>query len=235
MRAKDVMSPNVMTIERDASVLQAVRLMLQRRISGLPVVDRAGELVGIVTEGDFLRRAELGTERRRSRWIELLLGPGMLADDYVHASGRKVHEVMTSEVHGVTEEAPLRQVVDLMERNHVKRVPVLRGRKPVGMITRANLLRALAGISREPTPALSDSAIREMLLDQLKSQPWAPATGIGIAVSDGVVKLTGTILDDRQRDALRVVAENIPGVKSVEDELAWVEPMSGMVVEAARK
>src|SRR5690348_15861135 len=120
MRAKDVMSPNVVTIERDAAVLQAVRLMLQLHRSGLPVVDQTGELVGIVTEGDFLRRAELGTERRRSRWIELLLGPGALAYDYVRASGRKVHEVMTSEVQGVTEDAPLRQVVDLMERRHVK-------------------------------------------------------------------------------------------------------------------
>src|SRR2546423_14460755 len=107
MKAKDVMTPDVLTVDPDASVLEAIRLMLQRRISGLPVADASGTLVGMVTEGDFMRRAELGTERHAPRWWEFLAGPGRLASEYVQAKGRNVGDVMTSEVHSVGENTPL--------------------------------------------------------------------------------------------------------------------------------
>src|SRR5215475_4213427 len=139
MKAKDVMTRNVISIASDASVLEALRLMLQHQISGLPVVDRAGRVAGMVTEGDFLRRAETGTQRRRPRWLEFLVGPGRLASEYVHTSGRRVDDVMTSEVHSVAEDAALDDIVRLMERYQIKRVPVLRGDKLVGMVTRQNL------------------------------------------------------------------------------------------------
>lgn len=234
MRAKDVMSSGIITVGSESPVLQAARLMLQNRISGLPVVDSTGRLAGIVTEGDFLRRSELGTQRRRARWLEFLMGPGKIAGEYAHAGGRKVDEVMTPEVHTVTEDTPLSDVVETMERYHVKRVPVVRGEKPVGMVTRANLLRAFAAAAHEfPPPLTSDSAIREALMATLKQESWAPAAAMDVSVADGVVTLTGVILDNRQRTALHVAAENIPGVKKIDDRLVWIEPMSGMVLDAA--
>jgi CBS domain-containing protein len=232
MKAADVMTPSVISIAPDAPVMQAVRIMLQHHISGLPVVDAGGGLVGIVTEGDLLRRVELGTQRRRSRWLEFLIGPGQLADEYAHASGRKVSEVMTRDVQAVHEDTPLDEIVQLMERRRIKRVPVLRGKSLVGIVTRANLLRALASFARELRPAAGDDrTIREQLLAELKKQPWAPVALIDVQVRNGIVQLWGAIGDERQREALHVAAENIAGVKDIDDHLVWVEPTSGMVIE----
>ncbi|TMI99641.1 MAG: CBS domain-containing protein [Alphaproteobacteria bacterium] len=233
MKARDVMTRDVITVAPDASVLEAIRLMLQRRISGLPVVDASGALVGMLTEGDFMRRAELGTERHAPRWWEFLAGPGRMASDYVHAKGRNVHDVMTGEVYSAGEDTPLTEIVDTMERRRIKRVPVMRGGKLVGIITRSNLLRALAGLSHATAPASAgDAAIREALVAELEQQSWAPLAGIDVVVAEGVVSLSGAIFDERQRHALRVAAENLPGVKKVEDHLVWIEPMSGTVIEA---
>lgn len=231
MNASDIMTTNVVSVTPDSSILHAARLMLQKNISGLPVVTSAGELVGMITEGDFLRRAETATQRHRSRWIEFLLGPGKLAEDYVRSSGRKVQEVMTPEVLTVAETAPLQEIVQLMERHRIKRVPVVRGGRVIGMISRANLLRAVVKLSQAAesiTPA--DKEIRDRLLAELKKQPWAPIALIDVGVKDGVVKLSGALTDEREREALRVAAENIPGVKKVVDDLVWIEPVSGMMV-----
>ena len=141
MKAKDVMTPHVLSVAPDASISAAARLMLQNRISGLPVVDGSGKLVGMVTEGDFLRRTEIGTQRQRARWIEFLIGPGRLADEYSRSSGRSVSDVMTHD------DASLEDIVRVMERHHVKRVPVVEEGTVVGIVTRANLLHALAGIA----------------------------------------------------------------------------------------
>jgi CBS domain-containing protein len=233
MKAMDVMTREVVSIAPDASVLEAVRLMLQHKISGLPVVDAAGKLQGILTEGDFLRRTETGTERKRSRFVEFLLGPGRLAEDYTHASGRKVEEVMTLDVYTVSEDAPLEQVVHLMERHRIKRLPVVRDGKLIGIVTRANLMRAVANLALAAHPvAASDATIREQLIAELKKQRWAPVGLIDVVVKDGVVKLSGALTDERERQAIRIAAENIPGVKKVEDHLVWVEPNSGVVLEA---
>lgn len=234
MKASDVMTRNVVSVAPDASVLEAVRLMLQHRISGLPVVDAAGNLQGIVTEGDFLRRAETGTQRKRSRFVEFLLGPGRLATEYSHASGRKVDDVMTLDVRTVPEDAPLEQIVHIMERYRVKRVPVVQGGKIVGIVTRANLMRAVATLALAAHPvAAGDAAIRERLIAELKKQPWGPAGLIDVVVKDGIVKLTGALIDERERQAIRIAAENIPGVTKVEDHLVWVDPNSGVVIEGA--
>ena len=235
MNAVDVMTRDLVSIRPEASIMEAIRLMLQHRISGLPVVDATGRLQGIVTEGDFLRRAETGTVRKRSRWVEFLLGPGRLATEYAHASGRKVSDVMTPDVHTVAEDAPLEQVVHLMERHRVKRIPVMRGDTVVGIVTRANLMRALAGLAlAAQPPAPGDAAIRERLLAELKKQSWAPVGLIDIAVKDGVVKLSGALTDERQRQAIWIAAENIAGVKKVEDHLIWIEPNTGVIIEAPK-
>lgn len=190
----------------------------------------AGALVGIVTEGDFLRRIETGTMRSRPPWLEFLLGAGRLADEYTHAAGRLVGEVITPDVTTVTEDTSLDNIVDLMERHRINRVPVVRGLQVVGIVTRRDLLLALVGqhVADHPV-ARDDQTIRDHLLRELERQPWAPGS-IGV---DGMVTLTGVILDDRQRGAIRVAAANTPGVKSVEDQVAFVEPMSGMVIPPA--
>jgi CBS domain-containing protein len=230
MKVGDIMTREVITVEPDASILEAARLMLQHKISGLPVVNSSKDLVGVVTEGDFLRRRETGTERHRPRWLEFVIGPGKLATEYTHESGLKVHEVMTEEVQTVTEDAPLDQAVHLMERYRVKRLPVVRGRQVVGIVTRSNLVRAVVRMAHEARPiSASDEDIRVRLVGELKKLPWAPA--IDVAVKDGVVKLSGVLLDERQRAALRVAAENIPGVKNVLDDLVWIDPYSGIILD----
>jgi CBS domain-containing protein len=233
MKAKDVMTPHVLSIAPDASVSAAAHLMLQNRISGVPVVDESGKLVGIITEGDFLRRSEIGTQRRRPRWIEFLVGPGRLAEEYAQSSGRRVIDVMTHDVRAVDADASLEEIVRTMERHHIKRVPVVEGGKVVGIVTRANLLHALAGIADEIAPSSSDdTAIRQQIYAEMKRQTWAPVGLIDVTVRKGVVQLSGALTDERQRQALRILAENVPGVTKVEDHLVWIEPGTGMVIEA---
>ena len=233
MNAADVMTERVLSVGPDTAIIEAVRVMLDNNVSGLPVVDGSGRLLGIVTEGDFLRRAETGTERRRPRWLEFLLGPGRLAADYVHTHGRKVEEVMTRDAVSVTEDASLDAIVRLMERRRIKRVPVLRAGKLVGIVSRANLLRALASVAGELRPAAaSDAELRRLVLTELEKQPWSSGNAINVVVRNGIVQFWGVISDDRQRDALRVMVENIAGAKGVTDNLIWVEPMSGLVIEA---
>jgi CBS domain-containing protein len=236
MHAKDVMTPIVISVASDAPISTAARLMLQNKISGLPVVDKSGKLVGIVTEGDFLRRAEIGTQRRRARWIEFLIGPGQLADEYSRSSGRSVSDVMTHNVHAVNVDASLEDIVRIMERRRVKRVPVVAEGKIVGIVTRANLLHALAGIADEIAPSSADdTAIRDQIFAEMKRQTWAPIAMIDVTVRKGVVQLSGALTDERQRQALRILAENIPGVKKVQDDLVWFEPETGMYLEAPEK
>ena len=232
MKASDVMTPDVISADPDATVLQAARYMLQHHISGLPVIDKTGTLVGILSEGDFLRRRETHTDRRRSRWLEFLMGPGKLASEYTHTHGSRVSEVMTTKLHTISEDTPLEKIVEMMEKYRVKRVPVLSGKKVVGIVTRANLMHAMVSLARgEPKAATSDAAIRQELLRELKNEKWALASMINVVVHGGVVELWGMIVDDRQREALVVAAENIRGVKEVKDHLSWVEPTSGVVIE----
>jgi len=228
MRVKDAMTPNVICVGADEPVLKAARLMLQNRISGLPVVDKDGELVGMVTEGDFLRRGELGTQRQRPKWLEFIVGPGKLAQEYTHSSGRKVEEIMTPDPWTIGENETLEAVVDTMERHHVKRLPVTRGGRMVGIVSRANLMHALASLSRDvpaPPPG-GDSAIRDKILAAIAKQDWAPR--VNVIVKNGVAELHGVITDDRERAGLIVATENVPGVKHVRDHLVWVEPISGV-------
>lgn len=233
MKAQDVMTRDVISIGPDATVLQAARLMLQHHISGLPVLDDNDNLVGVLSEGDFLRRRETKTERQRSRWLEFIMGPGRIAAEYSHSHGNKVSEVMTTDVQTVEQDAALEDIVEVMERRRIKRVPVVCGGQMVGIITRSNLMRAMVSLARKvETSATDDASIRERLLDEIKREQWAPAATVNVVVHDGEVELWGLITDERQRQALKVAAENIPGVKAVKDHLAWIEPNTGLAVEA---
>ena len=233
MNAADVMTRNILSVGPASPVVEAIRLMLDNRVSGLPVIDEAGQLVGILTEGDLVRRGETGTERHRPRWLEILMGPGRLASEYVRTHGRKVEEIMTRELLSVAPETPLEDIVELMERHRIKRVPVLEGEKLVGIVSRADFLRALARrLEEQSAVAASDEEIRERILAELAKVSWVPRDGLGITVENGVVDLNGVILDEKEREALRVAAENVPGVKAVEDHLVWVEPVSGTIIDA---
>jgi CBS domain-containing protein len=232
MQVRDVMTRNVISVRASQSVLEAAELMLENRVSGLPVVDAAGALVGVVTEGDFLRRGEIGTQRQRPRWLEFLLGPGRLAAEYVHTTGRTVEEVMTPDPVTVSEDDSLETVVELMEHRHVKRLPVLRNGRIVGIVSRANLMDALTENARYAHgPAADDGTIRDRILAAIAGANWAPR--INVAVHGGTAELSGIITDERERKALIVAAENVAGVKEVHDHLVWVEPMSGVAIPSA--
>jgi CBS domain-containing protein len=237
MNAADIMTRKVVSVDAETTVAEAARLMLQHRISGLPVIDQSSTVVGIVTEGDLLHRAELGTERRRRRWIELLIGPGRLAGDYVDAHARKVGEVMTEPVVSVAPQTELRDIVRLMEARHVKRVPVVENGRLVGIVSRANLVRALIRRLADEAAAtaqggFSETKIRADVLEIIEQEPWGPRCSVTVAVENGVVDLRGAITDERERTALKVAAETVPGVKAVHDHLVWVEPTTGLALPA---
>lgn len=230
MNAAELMTSPAVTISVDATIDEAVRLMLADRLSGLPVVDGSDRIVGVLTEGDLLRRVELGTERKRPRWLDFLFGSGAEARDYVHAHGRRVSEVMTESPTCIGERAPLSEIVDLMEKRRIKRLPVTREGRVVGVVSRADVIRALA--SRKVTTApTSDRDIHDQILAGFRTQTWGPVSLVGVDVDHGEVTLSGAILDERERDAIRVLVENTPGVTRLHDNLAWVGP-EGLYLEA---
>lgn len=232
MRAHQIMTHHVITVSPETSVFDAANTMLKNRVSGLPVLDASGALVGIVSEGDFLRRSEIGTQRKRSRWLQFFVSPGRLANDFVNESGRKVEDVMTRDPITVSEETPLEVLVSLMEKNGIKRLPVLRNSQLVGIVTRSNLLQALASMAKEiPDPTADDDHIRDRLLRTYDAAEWRPI-GLQLAVRNGVVHLHGLIGDDRARRAAIVAAENTEGVKEVHDHICLVDSWSGYYVES---
>ena len=230
MKAADVMTRSVVSIRPNASIAEMIKLMLDNRISGLPVIDDRGDLVGIITEGDCLRRTETGTERKRPRWLEFLTGPGRLADEYIHTHSRKVADLKTRTPVTVADDTPLEEVVHIMETRRIKRLPVLRDGKVVGIVSRANLLQALAAVaSKIPPAAADDAAIRDQIIAELGKQPWLPE--FNVTVRDGTVDLWGAVFALHEREAAIVAAENISGVKKVRSHFAWVDPHSGMVIQ----
>ena len=232
MRAHQIMTRSVITVTPDDTILAAAKLMLERHVSGLPVVDTAGRLVGIVSEGDFIRRSEIGTQKKRGRWLKFLLGAGEAATDYVHEHGRKISEVMTRDPLTITEDTPLDEIVTSMETNGVKRLPVMNGSKLVGIVSRANLLQAVAGLARDITdPTADDDHIRHRIIAAVENNDWSPF-GLNVIVRDGIVHVSGVITEERSRQATIVAAENIAGVKKVHDHLCWVDTMSGMYLES---
>jgi len=238
MNVADIMTRQVISVTPQTTIAEAAQLLLDNRISGLPVVDPGGAVVGIVTEGDLLRRVETGTQRRHSHWLEFLIAPGRLAREYTDANARNVGEVMSAEVVSVTPGDALPEVIRLMEHHHVKRLPVIEAGRLVGIVSRANLVRALLRNLAEPPgnaagdAVAGDADIQGRIVAEIARQPWGPRASVDVRVKDGTVELYGTITDERERTALRVLAENHPGVKAVLDHLVWVEPVSGLVIPA---
>ena len=232
MRAHHIMTKDVITVTPHTSIEEAAKIMLQTHVSGLPVMDDTGKLVGIVSECDFLRRSEIGTGRKRPAWLQFLVGPGLAAADFVHERGRKVEDVMTEDPITVDEQAPLEELVRLMEKKGIKRVPVLRGNTLTGIVTRSNLLQAVASMAHEiPDPTADDDHIRSRLTRLVNATDWRPI-GFEVTVRHGVVHLHGIITTDKARQATIVAAQNTAGVKEVHDHLCLVDSYSGFYVES---
>ncbi|TPN50288.1 CBS domain-containing protein [Mesorhizobium sp. B1-1-9] len=231
MQAEAIMSKPVICTDPSASIAEVAGLMLSRKISGLPVIRGDGTLVGIVSEGDFLRRGELGTQQKRSRWLELLVSPGKAADEYVRANGRRIEEVMSDNVVTASPAACLPEIVDLMMHHRVKRIPIVDDGSVVGIVTRSDILRALVRVLPGAEPAVTDDQrMRQNIIAEFAKQKWATKALINVVVDEGVVKLSGAILDERERQAAIVAAENVAGVRFVEDNLFCADPVSVILV-----
>lgn len=234
MRALDVMASSVLTVTPDTTIDVAIDLMLHHHISGLPVLDDDGKLVGILTEGDLLRRVETGTgDRKRSRFMEFLLGPGREAQSYVSEHSRRVGDLMTAEVVTVPPATPLEAVVQLMEERRIRRVCVMDGSRLAGIVSRADLLRALSQkLAALPHHPVTDDGIKATLLAELGAAKWVNCSNIRVDVRDRQVTLEGFIYDERMRQALMVAAQNVDGVKGVVDQLVWLDTTTGLSVPA---
>jgi CBS domain-containing protein len=232
MRAHQIMTKAVIAVTPHASIEDAARIMLQNHISGLPVLQDNGRLVGVVSESDFLRRGEIGTARKRPGWLQFFTGPARSAIDFVRERGRKIEDVMTPDPITVAEDTSLEELVRLMEKNAVKRLPVMRGEELVGIVTRSNLLQAVASMAPEiPDPTADDDHIRSRILRQVNATDWRPI-GFEVTVRHGVVHLHGIITNDHARQATIVAAENTAGVTEVHDHLCFVDTYSGFYVES---
>jgi CBS domain-containing protein len=221
MKASDVMVTNVITVTPDRTVMEVAEILLSNRISALPVVDTTGTLIGVVSEGDLIRRAEAGTEHARSWWLRLLMGREALANEYVREHSRNVADVMTRRVITASPDTPVAEIAGILERNGIKRVPIVRDGKVVGIVSRANLLQALASLGKQISveKPLSDAGLREKVISRLRAEPWARTSLLNVTVQDGTVDLWGVVDSAAEKKAMRVAAEVTPGVRAINDNL----------------
>ncbi|PMR72481.1 CBS domain-containing protein [Billgrantia endophytica] len=224
MQAADVMTSKVITVSPDDDVREIARLLLENNISALPVVDADQKVLGIVSEGDLMRRVENGTDRRKSWWLKSIFAGADNASDYIKSHARKAHEIMTPNPITIAEDEALHRVARLLEKHHIKRVPVLRDGRLVGIVSRANLLRGFSALapSAEATVSTDDREIRDAILREVEGHTGVWADRINIIVSDGVVQLWGLVESQNEKLAVQVAAENTAGVKSVENNLGMV-------------
>ncbi|MDP2372134.1 CBS domain-containing protein [Reyranella sp.] len=231
MRARDIMSTDVVCIESTASVFDAAELLLSAGVSAAPVVNPKGTVVGIVSEADLLRRVEIGTAAKKSWLARLVSSEGAAAHEFVAAHGRRIADVMTREVVTAGEDTPLGELVELLERHKIKRLPIVRNGLLAGVVSRSDLLRAV--LSREPDqPVLqpTDRALRELVVAVLENQPWTSKWPVNVFANDGVVHLWGFVEGEEVRKAYRVAAENVPGVRRVKNHLRGLPHSVGMGV-----
>lgn len=229
MNAADVMVSEVITVRADASVSEIAEILLTNKISGVPVVDDAGDLIGIVSEGDLIHRVEVGTERRRSWWLDLLAGKQILAHEFIKAHACKAADLMTHPVITVNPDTPLSDLACLLDKHGIKRVPVTKQGKLVGIVSRANLVQALFKPRQEISSAkkITNSDLREKILAQLRLEPWWPGD-VNVVVDDGDVELWGIVESQVEKDAIRVAIEGTPGVRAIVNNLSVHQRLSHM-------
>jgi CBS domain-containing protein len=231
MKARDIMVMNVITVGPEASVRQVADILFKNRISALPVVDEHGELIGIVSEGDLARRAELETDYRRSWWLETFARKSKetLAVEYVKSHARRVKDVMTRRVITAAPATSLRDIAALLEKNRIKRVPIVAKGKVIGIVSRANLIQALASLSKENRQSTaSDSMIRKKVMAQFKSEQWSRHSLLNATVQGGTVKLWGIVDSEAEKEAARVAAEQVFGVKAIENNVTVPPVVTGI-------
>ncbi len=228
MKAKHVMVAPVKTGRADMTVRDVANILTENHISALPIVDGAGAIIGVVSEGDLVRRAEIGTQKRRSWWLSLFTSKDLLAEEYARSHARLVKDLMTRDVVSVDPETPLAKIAELFERHRIKRVPVCENGKLVGIVTRANLVQAIATAPQKFHEDLKDEQIREKAMKRLAGEEWANANLINITVGQGTVHVWGLVNSEAERKAIVVAIENIAGVKAVNDNLV-LEPMPAWI------
>ena len=226
MKAADVMVTNVITVRQDTPVAKIAEVLLANRISAVPVVNDKDVLVGIVSEGDLIHRVEAGTERHRSWWLELLTGKELLAHEFVKSHARKAADVMTHPVVSVLPDTPLGDIASLLEKHRIKRVPVATNGKIIGIVSRANLIKALVSSAKAAEQSVDDLTLHGNILAQLRSKPWFDSSTINVVVNNGAVELWGIVDSETEKDAIRVAVEVTPGVRQVSNRLVVEHVMS---------
>lgn len=220
MKARDVMVSPVITVGENETVAGVAKLLLAKHISAVPVVDHDGKVVGIVTEADLIHRVEAGTEHPRSWWLTFLCGERTIAENYIKSHATGVKDIMTRDVVTAFPDTLLHDIAGMLEDSHIKRVPIVSENGDlVGIVTRANIIQAIASAQPRLEVSAPDATIRAQLLDELKKQPWAHANKLNVTVNHGVVDLWGSAESDTARRAIRVAAENVAGVTSVNDHM----------------
>lgn len=224
MNAAEIMTKDVISVGPETPVREIAAMMLERRISGVPVVDAGGRVLGIVSEGDLIRRPELETDRARTGWLGLFLSEEDRARDFVKSHGRVAREVMTKPATCVGPETPLDEVVRLMERLRVKRLPVVKNGKLAGLVTRTDLLRAMMSRRTAAPAASSDQEVRDRIDAMLRHEDWATSAFVNVQVENGVAHLWGTVESAAQREALILAVRGVPGVNDVQPHLGRTMP-----------
>jgi CBS domain-containing protein len=220
MKARDVMVSPVITVGENNTVRDVAKLLTTHHISAVPVVDYAGKIVGIVSEADLMHRKEAGTERPSSWWLAMISGDRALAGEYVQSHATKVADVMTKDIETAHADTPLHEIADLFEEKHIKRVPIVNESGDlVGIVSRANIIQAVASARPKLEITTPDARIRENLIAELKKQSWSHVHKLNVTVINGVVDLWGFTQSEKERQAIRVAAESIPGVTAVNDHL----------------
>ncbi|MEZ5786338.1 MAG: CBS domain-containing protein [Xanthobacteraceae bacterium] len=228
MKASDIMSTDVVTVGPDANVQQVADLLVKHRISGLPVVDASGRVVGLVSEGDLLRRADAGTGHERSWWLKLLIGSEGLAREYIHEHSRQVSDVMSREIITASPDTPVSDLAEILEKHRIKRVPIVKDGKLVGIVSRANLLHGLVSLRNEiPAKPVADSELREVIQARIRAEPWISASLVNVTVTSGTADIWGIVDTSAEKKALRVLVETTPGVTAVNDNIIIRPVVSG--------
>jgi CBS domain-containing protein len=225
MLAREIMTTDVVTARPDTDIGEIARLMVERRISALPIVVDDGHIVGIVTESDLLHRQENDTERKRKWWVELVSDAEARSREYLKSHGHKAQDLMSRVVVTIPDDAPLAHVAQLLDSHRIRRVPVLRDGRLVGIISRADLVRALATVLAKPGPSpVDDATLHKTIYDALRKERWINTLYVTFTVDNGAVELRGFADSATQRDALRVLVEGVPGVRSVTNKVVAYRP-----------
>jgi CBS domain-containing protein len=214
------MTTELVKVGPETTVADIAALLVSHRIGAVPVV-RDERLIGIVSQTDLVHRSETGTEKRRKWWLDAFANPDIKAREYVKSHGHKAEDVMTRHVVSVSESASLAEVADVLDTHRIRQVPVISDGRLIGMISRADLVRALAEVSiAAPAPRPDNGALQKAIWDRIGGQPWLKAVFVNLAVKDGIVELWGAVESEEQRRALKVLVEGVPGVVRVEDKVS---------------